>query len=91
MGSLDLKSYNSRVARYTTAGRLTTFGVCSTLWSHRGGATILKAAGLLTAVIQQEVRWRSGAFMDYVRAKFEDAKAVSKALSVDTVAEGIQP
>lgn len=29
--------------------------------------------------------------MDYVRAKFEDAKAVSKALSVDTVAEGIQP
>ena len=56
-----------------------------------GGATRLAAAGILPAVIQREGRWRSGAFMEYVRANLEDSGAVSRALSDDAIAGGIQP
>ncbi|CAM9707404.1 unnamed protein product, partial [Sphacelaria rigidula] len=45
-----------------------------------GGATRLAAAGILPAVIQREGRWRSVAFMDYVRANLKDSGAVSQAL-----------
>lgn len=59
--------------------------------SRTGGAARLAAASLQPAVTQRDGRWRSGGFMEYVRANFEYSGALSGSSSIDAVAQGIQP
>jgi hypothetical protein len=56
-----------------------------------GGATRLAAGGVSTLEIQRQGRWKSDAFMMYVRATREEEDKVSCVLASNAVAAGIQP
>ena len=56
-----------------------------------GGATRLAAGGVSTLEIQRQGRWKSDAFMMYVRATREEEDKVSRVLASNAVAGGIQP
>ena len=55
-----------------------------------GGATRLAAGGVSTMQIQRRGRWKSDAFMMYVRATREEDR-VSRVLASNAAAGGIQP
>ena len=56
-----------------------------------GGATKLAAGGVSNMEIQRQGRWKSDAFMMYVRATREEEVKVSRVLASNAVAGGIQP
>ena len=56
-----------------------------------GGATRLAAGGVSVMEIQRQGRWKSDAFMTYVRATRDEEVKVSRVLASNAVAGGIQP